>query len=98
MDGDPEALYLAIQVSQILDKARWKIAPGSVKPFNAIVFGISLPDAAGTDAQRLRAAFAAAQIPFTNTPLPESGASFGISTIEGAPILMIGSRVPPQLP
>src|SRR5882762_2514258 len=43
-DGDPEALFLAIQISKILAKAKWHVAPGAIKPSNAIVFGIDLPD------------------------------------------------------
>jgi hypothetical protein len=98
MDGDPEALFLAIQISQILGKANWQIAPGAVKPANAIVFGIVLPDATGADAQKLREAFSRAQVPFSSDPMPSEGAAFNISTIDGAPTLMIGSRTPPQLP
>src|SRR5215831_5748035 len=44
-EGDPESLFLAIQLSNILSKAKWQIAAGSLKPANAILFGISLPDA-----------------------------------------------------
>jgi hypothetical protein len=94
-DGDPEALFFAIQISQILGKAHWAIAPGAVKPANTIVFGISLPDADGVDAQTLREAFSAATISFSTTPLPPSGISFSISTIPGAPTLMVGSKAPP---
>jgi hypothetical protein len=94
MDGDPEALFLAIQISQILDKAHWRIAPGVVKPSNAIVFGIDLPDASGVDAQTLRRAFLAAKVPFSPNELPPDGISFSISTIDGAPTLMVGSRAP----
>jgi hypothetical protein len=94
MDGDPEALFLAIQISQILSKAHWKVAPGAVKPDNAIVFGIGLPDVAGVDVQTLRVAFSAAKVPFSTNALPPAGVSFSISTIEGAPILMIGSKKP----
>jgi hypothetical protein len=97
MDGDPEALFFAIQFSQILAKAHWQIAPGALKPANAIVFGISLPDATGTDIQTLREAFSAANIRFSPNPVP-GGPSFSVSTIQGAPMLMIGSRPPPQLP
>jgi hypothetical protein len=96
-DGDPEALFLAIQVSQILAKAKWQVAPGSVKFANAIQFGIALPDSAGGDAQTLRAAFADAKIEFSPGPLPPQGAAFSISTIPGAPTLMIGSRAPVQI-
>ncbi|GEM_PF-3521916 len=94
MDGDPEALFLAIQISQILNKAKWKIAPGAVKPSNAIVFGIGLPDGSGVDAKILRDAFWAAKVPFSTNALPSAGVSFSISTIQGAPTLMIGSKEP----
>jgi hypothetical protein len=93
-DGDPEALFLAIQISQILTKAKWQIAPGAVKLSNAIVFGINLPDANGIDAQTLRGAFSTAKIPFSTNALPSAGISFSISTIAGAPTLMVGSKSP----
>jgi hypothetical protein len=98
MDGDPEALFLAIQISQILAKAHWQVAPGAFKPANTLVFGIALPDATSVDAQTLRAAFLAAEIPFSPNPLTSGGASFSAAIIPDAPILMIGSRPPPQIP
>jgi hypothetical protein len=96
-DGDPEALYLAIQFSHILGEAKWQVAPGALKPANAIVFGISLPDTDGPDAQTLRAAFSAAKVSFSPNPVP-AGPSFSVTTIGGAPMLMIGSRPPPAMP
>lgn len=99
-DGDPEALYFAVQFSNLLAKAKWRIAPGALKLGNAVIFGISLPDAAGTDAQTLRDAFGAAHIPFSLGPLQNTPgfASFSGQTIAGAPTLMIGSRPPPVFP
>jgi hypothetical protein len=99
-DGDPEALFLAVQISRILAKANWQIAPGSLKPPNTLIIGIVLPDATGVDAQTLRSAFSAAKIPFSTTPLPTAGGtvSFSVTTIPGAPMLMVGSKAPPQLP
>ncbi len=94
MDGDPEALFLAIQISQILTKAHWQVAPGATKPANAIVFGIVLPDASGIDAQTLRDAFFAAKMPFSTDALPPTGVNFTVSTIPGAPTLMVGSKRP----
>jgi hypothetical protein len=93
-DGDPEALFLAIQISDILAKAKWHVAPGAVKLSNAIFFGYGLPDANGTDAQTLRAAFEAAKLPFSAGSIPQAAISFSISTIGNAPILMVGSRKP----
>jgi len=94
-DGDPESLVLAIQFSRIFEKAKWQVAPGAEKFANAIQFGIVLPDSAGADAQTLRAAFLAAKIDFGTGPLPPKGISFSVSTVAGAPALMIGSKRPP---
>jgi hypothetical protein len=97
-DGDPESLYLAIQFSNVLAKAKWQVAPGALKFGNSIIFGLVLPDE-NTDGQKLRAAFKAANIPFA-TALPQTNTMSGsnISMIPNAPILMIGSRPPPKLP
>jgi hypothetical protein len=65
IDGDPEALFLAIQISQILSKAKWRVAPGAIKPNNSIVFGIALPDSSAGDAQTLRQAFSASKIAYS---------------------------------
>ena len=98
IDGDPEALFLAIQISQIFAKAGWQVAPGAIKPSNAIVFGLALPDAGGPDADTLRKAFTGAAIAFSTDPVPDASVSFSIATIQGAPMLMVGSKAPPQLP
>ncbi len=94
MDGDPEAPFLAIQISQILERAHWKVAPGSLKPANGIMFGFVLPPVAGDDAQTLREAFAAAKLPFSAVSFSQQGASFNVSEIPDAPFLMVGSRMP----
>jgi hypothetical protein len=65
-DGDPEALFLAIQFSQILSEANWKIGMGASKLPNAILFGIAIPDAPGDDVQTLRGALASARISFSS--------------------------------
>jgi len=97
-DGDPESLYFAIQISQILSQAHWKVASGALK-IPTLVFGIALPDANGPDAETLRRAFSAAKIPYSTNPLSNGPMlGFAISTITGAPILMVGSRTPPKLP
>jgi hypothetical protein len=97
-DGDPESLYFAIQISQILSQAHWKVASGALK-IPAVVFGIVLPNASGADAETLRKAFSVAKIPYSANPLPSGPMlGFSISTIAGAPMLMVGSRTPPKLP
>jgi len=93
-DGDPEALFLATQISQVLGKARWQVAPGSFKPANSMMFGIVLPPVSGEDATTLREALNAAKITYSAVPISQDGAAFNVSTIPGAPFLMIGSRMP----
>lgn len=93
-DGDPEALFLAIQISSVLGRAAWQVAPGSFKPANSILFGIVLPPVSGADADALREALMAGHVSFSSIPVSQDGASFNVSNIGGAPFLMIGSRLP----
>lgn len=97
-DGDPEALFFAIEFNNILSKANWHVAPGPLKLANVIVFGIGLPDAAGDDAITLRSALSTAEISFSTDPEPQHGLDFSTCRIADAPMLMIGSRPPPELP
>lgn len=96
-DNDPEALFLAIQFSQILVKAHWAVMPGALKPDNTIVFDIRIPDIAGVDVTSLRDAFTKAKISFSTKPVPP-GNSFSAMEVAGVPLLMIGSRPPPVFP
>lgn len=98
-DGDPESLFLAIQISSVLAESKWQVAPGALKIGNSLIFGFALPDGENADGKTLREAFAAAKMPFS-IQLPQSGmmSGFNISEIPGAPMLMVGSRAPPQFP
>lgn len=93
-DGDPEALFFAIQIGNLLSVAKWNVAPGSVKYQNALAFGIHIEPDGSHDAALLRDALSAAAIPYTNEPTPPIGSAFNVSTIPGAPTLTIGSRLP----
>lgn len=92
IDGDPEALYFAIQIAKLLERAHWQIATGAVKP-NGLVFGVVMPQ--GDNA--LSKAFTSAAVQFAVTDLLDAGVSFNISTIQGAPTIFVGSRKPPLL-
>lgn len=97
-NGDPESLFFAIQLSKALSEAKWQVAAGSENS-NSIIFGLILPSADTTDMGVLKSALSAAMIPFSTEPPPNTGssASFNVSTIPGAPTLMVGSRFPPIL-
>ncbi|MET4258465.1 hypothetical protein ABIC09_003410 [Bradyrhizobium sp. S3.12.5] len=92
-DGDPEALYLAIQIANVLTKAKWQVAPGAMKPAGTLLFGVAIPNTLA--AATLRQAFAAANFHFGGDDIPQNGVAFNVSTIDGAPMLFIGSRQPP---
>ncbi len=95
MDGDPEALFFAIQISQVLQRAHWNVAPGSFKPANRIMFGLIFPPVGGDDAQTLREALSAAKVGFSAIPFnPPEGNSFSVQEIIDAPFLLVGSRMP----
>ena len=97
-DGDTESLYFAAQISHVLARAHWKVASGALK-IPAVVFGITLPNTGGADAETLRKAFSAAKIPYSTNSLSNGPmVGFAISTIAGAPTLMVGSKAPPKLP
>lgn len=96
VDGDPESLFFAIQFSQILSRAGWKVAPGAVKPNNGLFFGVGLPDEKGDAAETLRKAFTLTGIQFSTEQVPVS-IGFNISVIPDAPTLLIGSRRPPAV-
>ncbi|KAA3510077.1 hypothetical protein [Agrobacterium rosae] len=96
IDGDPEALYLAIQISEIMTNAGWQVAPGAIKPINSIFFGISISQDASPTGQALKQAFTEAEISFSNDDI-QIGAAFNIQMLRNAPTLMIGSRRPAVL-
>lgn len=93
-DGDPEALFYAIQIAQAFSDAGWNVAPGSSKLANAIVFGISIPTASSAQAPEVQRAFNSAGISFDPSALPAAGAEFNVSRIDGATTVMIGSKRP----
>ena len=95
-DGDPEALYLAIQIDKILTAAGWKVAPGATKLANGILFGIHIPNGF-SGAAALQKAFSAAGLNYSSDPIPSASVSFSVATITGAATLFIGSRPPSAL-
>ncbi|MCQ0989615.1 hypothetical protein [Jiella marina] len=91
MDGDPEALYFALQIGRVLNDSGWNVAMGSTKPGNFLAFGIWV-----SQETHLARALAAADIPFTpkNLPPQTSVSHSNLQTIQGAPFFFVGSRRP----
>jgi hypothetical protein len=95
-DGDPEALYLAMQLIDILKKAKWHAALGAWKFSDTLVFGCRIPNPATRQTKILRAAFTDANIEFSTEDMPSGGLGLLVGVIPDAPILMVGSREPTQ--
>lgn len=98
-NGDPEAMFVAIEFSQILGKAGWKIGSGA-STMRLLPFGIHIPNDDSADGKALRAAFEKVHIQFSAEPWPSNafGLEFAVERIPNAPELYIGSRPPPALP
>jgi hypothetical protein len=97
-DGDPEALFFAIQLSNVLQRSHWNVVALAMKPNNGILFELIVPPVAGTDADSLRSGLVTAKIPFSavhpaaiQTGFMSSGSGVGNSN---APLLIVGSRKP----
>lgn len=93
-DGDPEALFLALQYSSIFAAAHWQVGFGGVKFQNTLAFGLFIPGPDNQQVFSLRKAFNDAKIPFDPQDLPPIGMGTVISTVPNAPILMVGSKKP----
>jgi hypothetical protein len=92
--NDPEALYLAIQIANIFERAKWQIAMNAVTMAGTVVFGIWIPNSQSPTTAVIQGAFTAAGVGFSTGNLPPAGMGFG-GNIPGAPKLFIGSKRPP---
>jgi hypothetical protein len=98
-DGDPEALFLGIQLAQLFEKAHWKVGAGSSKLAGGILFGIHVPEDASADGKYLRHVLTTAQVPYSAAASPPTNSiEFEVSRVEGAPTLYVGSRAPQTFP
>jgi hypothetical protein len=96
--GDPEALFFAIQLANVLQRANWKVSARSMQPTNGILFDLIVPPVAGTDADSLRNGLVGAKISFSAVhPAAIQGgfSSFGSGMdLPNAPMFIVGSRKP----
>ncbi|HEY6026750.1 MAG TPA: hypothetical protein VIV09_07630 [Pseudolabrys sp.] len=96
IEGDPEGLYFALELSTVLQNAKWRVGAGSIGLLDGPCVGLILPPNAGADRHTLFAALAAAKLGVSSVPAREAGMEVA-STIHGAPTLVVGSRFPVRL-
>lgn len=89
VDGDPETLYFAIQISEIMRDSGWIVEATGVKASNYLAFGIFLPDSGSEHTQTLRDAFASIGGTYSKE-LPPMQIGFNTSKIEA--IMFIGTK------
>lgn len=99
VSNDPEALFLAIQLS---NKAftNWNVTSESRDFSGTMVFGLRIEGTSEQDVNFVRDAFRSAEVPFTTEPIPPHGGSVGFgAVIEGQPEptveIIVGSKPRP---
>lgn len=96
--GDPEAATLALQVTELLNKAGWKVAGGTIDFQTKVLYGVSIPDGLAPSVQTLRDAFQAAGVQYITAEAPNDSLElFNSAYFENAAKLIIASRSPPAL-
>jgi hypothetical protein len=97
-DGDPEAMYLAMQLAAIFNKARWQMAPSAFKMGNGLLIGLHIPKTETADWNNLASGLEAARISFSPAEPPANSiVALNPAVIDGAPTLYVGSKAPPNL-
>jgi hypothetical protein len=94
--GDPESLFLAIQLGEIFKKANWTVLAASAN-MPGIVWGFAIPDSPSADTGKLRTAFHASGLEYGTEVLPVT-AWMGVSPDKTKAVLMVGSRKPAIFP
>lgn len=92
--NDPEATFLAIQLSRVFEGTNWRVEAESRTYADRVLFGIQIPGPANPQVQALRQAFRNAGITFSteDVPLPIMAMAGGDETDA---LIMIGSKSPP---
>jgi hypothetical protein len=97
-DGDPEAMYLAMQLAAIFTRTRWKMAPGAFKMGNGLLIGLHIPKTESPDWNNLASGLEAARISFSPAEPPANSiVELNAAVIAGAPTLYVGSKAPPNM-
>ncbi|HUZ30849.1 MAG TPA: hypothetical protein VMV19_01895 [Xanthobacteraceae bacterium] len=93
--GDPEALFLAIQISKTFEAAHgWTLGADARTYPDRILWGLYIPGN-GTLVEHVRAAFTAAKIPFLTDAIPEPPMRFGPPMTPDTVLIFVGSKQPP---
>jgi hypothetical protein len=95
-NGDTEALYFALQMSNILAKANWQVTMLGVTVQGTIIYGVSVPDSQSPSTTVIRDALSSANVEFVTTDLPPRAMESHGDTIDNAAVLFVGSKPLPR--
>jgi hypothetical protein len=96
MANDQESLYLAIQLTRILQAAGWTVTPESRTYSTRLIFGIQVQSSTNNSTKEFKAAIGdlAGSVSESDLPPPDLAFTFqGSSEVT----ILIGSRMPPSL-
>jgi hypothetical protein len=95
--SDPEALYVAIQISKAFEQSTgWAITAESRTYPDRVLFGLFIPGPENDVVKSLRAAFAAAGIPFSTEDVPAPTMTIGPDPgVAKDAVIFVGSKRPP---
>jgi hypothetical protein len=95
-NGDSEALYFALQMTNIFAKANWQATMLGVTVPDTIIFGISVPDSPSPSTTVIRDALNFANVEFVTSDLPPRARDSNGDTIDNAAVLFVGSKPLPR--
>jgi hypothetical protein len=95
-NGDTEALYFALQMSNIFATANWQATMLGVTVQGTIIFGIFVPDSPSPSTTVIRDALSSANVVFVTIELPPRAIESHGDTIDNAALLFVGSKPLPR--
>jgi hypothetical protein len=95
-NGDTEALYFALQMSNIFATANWQATMLGVTVQGTIIFGIFVPDSPSPSTTVIRDALSSANVVFVTIELPPRAMESHGDTIDNAALLFVGSKPLPR--
>jgi hypothetical protein len=93
--NDPEALFLAIQISRAFEQAHWKIRPESRTYGSQLIFGLRIPGPESETVRVLRDAFKTANIQFSTEDVPAADMAIVYPGESDAALVFVGAKLPP---
>lgn len=91
-NGDTEALYLALQLSNVFARANWQATMLGVTMQGKIMFGVIVPDSPSPSTGVIREALGSVNIEFVTVNLQPMAKESNGDTIDNAAVVFVGTK------